>query len=191
MSAHNNKAFTSIFDSQDSNSLKERQRLEELQRQAKVQKVKLDKQLNKQKIIMGAFLGQVLATEGDDEQMIREYFAIHFPDFLTRESDKYLFKSMVESLGGDMGLGDEEDSFVARENQVAKQNAEVDKSESVSDMPVKMIKDFTAHDINEQVVAEESMSVENEQENFYTTHDDRQRDLLSDEENNFNQRHDY
>lgn len=41
--------------------------------------------------------------------MIREYFAIHFPDFLTRISDKQLFKSMVESLGGDMGLGDEVD----------------------------------------------------------------------------------
>lgn len=117
MSAHNNKAFASIFDSQNSNSLKERQRLEELQRQAKAQRVKLDKQLNKQKIIMGAFLGQVLATEGDDEQMIREYFAIHFPDYLTRESDKYLFKSMIESLGGDMGLGEEEDTFVVNEKR--------------------------------------------------------------------------
>nr|QJS05372.1 mobilization protein MobS [Psychrobacter sp.] len=110
MSATNNKIPTSIFDSQDSNELKERQKLEELKRQAKVQQVKLDKRLNKQKIMMGAFLGQVLATDGDDEQMIREYFAIHFPDFLTRKSDKELFKSMIESLGGDIGLGEEIDS---------------------------------------------------------------------------------
>ena len=81
MSAINNKASVSIFDNQDVNDLKERQRLEELKRQAKVQQVKLDKRLNKQKILMGAFLGQVLATEGESEQMIREYFAIHFPDF--------------------------------------------------------------------------------------------------------------
>ena len=109
MSVSNNKAPLSIFDSQDSNELKERQRLEELKRQAKVQQVKLDKRLNKQKILMGAFLGQVLATDGESEQMIREYFAIHFPDFLTRKSDKELFKSMIESLGGDMGLGEEKD----------------------------------------------------------------------------------
>ena len=113
MSVFNNKAPVSIFDSQDSNELKERQRLEELKRQAKVQQVKLDKRLNKQKILMGAFLGQVLATDGESEQMIREYFAIHFPDFLTRKSDKELFKSMIESLGGDVGLGEEESPFVA------------------------------------------------------------------------------
>ena len=110
MSATNNKATVSIFDSQDSNELKERQRLEELKRQAKVQQVKLDKRLNKQKILMGAFLGQVLATDGESEQMIREYFAIHFPDFLTRKSDKELFKSMIESLGGDIGLDEGKDS---------------------------------------------------------------------------------
>ena len=109
MSVSNNKAPVSIFDNQDSNDLKERQRLEELKRQAKVQQVKLEKRLNKQKILMGAFLGQVLATDGESEQMIREYFAIHFPDFLTRKSDKELFKSMIESLGGDMGLDEEKD----------------------------------------------------------------------------------
>lgn len=133
MSATTNKAPTSIFDSQDSNELKERQRLEELKRQAKVQQVKLDKRLNKQKILMGAFLGQVLATEGDDEQMIREYFAIHFPDFLTRASDKHLFKSMIESLGGDMGSEEEVDPFVAKakeNNQEAvDQNIGVEASE--------------------------------------------------------------
>ena len=129
MSALNNKAPATIFNDQGANDLKERQRLEELKRQAKVQQVKLDKRLNKQKILMGAFLGQVLATEGESEQMIREYFAIHFPDFLTRASDKHLFKSMVESLGGDMGL-DEEDPFVAntkKSNQEAvDQNTDIE-----------------------------------------------------------------
>ena len=137
MSVTNNKAPESIFDKQDSNKLKERQRLEELKRQTKIQQVKLDKRLNKQKILMGAFLGQVLATEGDDEQMIREYFAIHFPDFLTRASDKHLFKSMIESLGGDMGLEEEVDPFVAKvkeNNQEAvDQNIGAKASETRSD----------------------------------------------------------
>ena len=136
MSVSNNKAPMSIFDSQDSNELKERQRLEELKRQAKVQQVKLDKRLNKQKILMGAFLGQVLATDGESEQMIREYFAIHFPDFLTRKSDKELFKSMIESLGGDMGLGEEKAPFVAnaKENnqEAVDQNIGVEASETRS-----------------------------------------------------------
>ena len=136
MSVSNNKAPVSIFDSQDSNELKERQRLEELKRQAKVQQVKLDKRLNKQKILMGAFLGQVLATDGESEQMIREYFAIHFPDFLTRKSDKFLFKSMVESLGGDMGLGEEVDPFLANatENnqEVVDQNTDFEGNNSRS-----------------------------------------------------------
>lgn len=133
MSATNNKITTSIFDSQKSNELKERQKLEELKRQAKVQQVKLDKRLNKQKIIMGAFLGQVLVSEGDDEKMIQDYFAMNFPEFLTRKSDKELFKSMIESLGGDMGLGKEVDPFVAKveeNNQEAvEQNIGVEASE--------------------------------------------------------------
>ena len=123
MSVSNNKASVSIFDSQYSNELKERQRLEELKRQAKVQQVKLDKRLNKQKILMGAFLGRVLATDGESEQMIRKYFAIHFPDFLTRKSDKELFKSMIESLGGDMGL-DEGKDFSAVNMQTSNHEAE-------------------------------------------------------------------
>ena len=97
----------SIFDNQEINDLKERQRLEELKRKAKLQQVKLDKRLNKQKILMGAFLGQVLAGESEDEKFIQNYFAKNFPQFLTRKSDKELFASMVKSLGGDIGLDEE------------------------------------------------------------------------------------
>ena len=97
----------SIFDNKEANELKERQRLEELKRKAKLQQVKLDKRLNKQKILMGAFLGQVLAGESEDEKFIQSYFAKNFPAFLTRKSDKELFASMVKSLGGDIGLDEE------------------------------------------------------------------------------------
>lgn len=97
----------SIFDNQKANELKERQRLEELKRKAKLQQVKLDKRLNKQKILMGAFLGQVLAGKSDDEKFIQNYFAKNFPQFLTRKSDKELFASMVKSLGGNIGLDEE------------------------------------------------------------------------------------
>lgn len=176
MSVTNNKPLVSILDNQDSNDLKERQQLEEMKRQAKVQQVKLDKKLNKQKIIMGSFLGQVLAGNGPDEKMIQDYFARNFPDFLTRISDKHLFKSMVESLGGDMGLGEEVDPFVPNTRQEGNRNTGINNSESVGE---------------EHVVVEEGISEKSEQENFYTTHDDRQRDLLADEESNFTKEHDF
>nr|WP_015060800.1 hypothetical protein [Psychrobacter sp. DAB_AL60]AFF18231.1 MobC [Psychrobacter sp. DAB_AL60] len=131
MSVSNSKSPKSIFDSQDSNDLKERQRLEELKRQAKVQQVKLDKRLNKQKILMGAFLGQVLASDGADEKIIQKYFATNFPSYLTRQSDKFLFKSMIESLGGDMGLGKEVDPFVA--NTKGSNQETTDQSVTVED----------------------------------------------------------
>lgn len=109
MSGTDNKGLGSIFDNQDFNDLKERQRLEELKRQAKIQQIKLDKRLTKQKILMGSFLGQVLVTEGPDEKIIQDYFAIHFPEFLTRKADKELFKTMIEGLGGDVGLEENQD----------------------------------------------------------------------------------
>lgn len=158
MSVFNNKAPVSIFDSQDSNELKERQRLEELKRQAKVQQVKLDKRLNKQKILMGAFLGQVLATDGESEQMIREYFAIHFPDFLTRKSDKELFKSMIESLGGDVGLGEEEDPSTV--------NLQADKREAENDQQTQSYSN-AEHDTRDLLSGECAYSDDESNSNYH------------------------
>ena len=126
----------SIFDNQEANELKERQRLEELKRKAKLQQVKLDKRLNKQKILMGAFLGQVLAGESEDEKFIQNYFAKNFPQFLTRKSDKELFASMVKSLGGDIGLDEE----ASKAND---QSSEKDEVEQPDDT------DYTDNDIRE------------------------------------------
>ncbi len=122
----------SIFDSQDSNELKERQRLEELKRQAKVQQVKLDKRLNKQKILMGAFLGQVLAGNSEEDKFIQNYFAKNFPEFLTRKSDKELFKSMIESLGGDMGLDEEENSSAVNTQESDRESENSQQTQSYS-----------------------------------------------------------
>ncbi len=122
----------SIFDSQESNELKERQRLEELKRQAKVQQVKLDKRLNKQKILMGAFLGQVLAGNSEEDKFIQNYVAKNFPEFLTRKSDKELFKSMIESLGGDMGLDEEENSSTVNTQESDRESENSQKTQSYS-----------------------------------------------------------
>ena len=126
----------SIFDNQEANELKERQRLEELKRKARLQQVQLDKRLNKQKILMGAFLGQVLAGESEEEKFIQNYFAKNFPEFLTRKSDKELFASMVKSLGGDIGLDEE----ASKAND---QSSEKDEVEQPDDT------DYTDNDIRE------------------------------------------
>ena len=155
MSEFNKRLSVSIFNNQDTNDLKERKRLEELQRQAKIQQVKLDKRLNKQKILMGAFLGQVLASDGDDEKMIQDYFAMNFPDFLTRSSDRYLFKSMVESLGGDMGLDKEVDPFVLNTKE-SKQKV-----------------------VDQSVTIEDSQAINNQQLSFDATNHEEQNSLLN------------
>ena len=128
----------SIFDNQEANELKERQRLEELKRKAKLQQVKLDKRLNKQKILMGAFLGQVLAGESEDEKFIQNYFAKNFPAFLTRKSDKELFASMVKSLGGDIGL--DEEASKANDQLSEKEEEQVEQPDDT---------DYTDDDIRE------------------------------------------
>lgn len=88
------------------NDLKEQQRINDLEQKIKREKAKLDKKLTHQKIILGAFL--VDALEKNSVQGLKEYTAKNLPDFLTRKSDRDLFKDMVESLGGVMPDEDEE-----------------------------------------------------------------------------------
>lgn len=87
--------------------LKEQQRINDLEQKIKREKAKLDKKLTHQKIILGAFL--VDALEKNAVHGLREYTANNLPSFLTRKSDKELFKDLVESLGGVMPNDEDED----------------------------------------------------------------------------------
>ena len=118
MSITNNKTPESIFDDQAANDLRERQRLEELKRKAKLQQVKLDKRLNKQKILMGAFLGQVLAGESEDEKFIQNYFAKNFPEFLTRKSDKESSKANDQPADQEHGQHKQPDDTEYTDNDI-------------------------------------------------------------------------
>lgn len=88
------------------NELKEQQRINELEKKIKREKAKLDKKLTHQKIILGAFLVDML--ENNSVHGLKEYTANNLPNFLTRKSDRELFKDLVESLGGVMP-NDEDD----------------------------------------------------------------------------------
>lgn len=90
------------------NDLKEQQKINELEQKIKREKAKLDKKLTHQKIILGAFLVDMLENNSVDG--LKQYTAKNLPDFLTRKSDRKLFKEFVESLGGVMPDEDEEDS---------------------------------------------------------------------------------
>lgn len=95
------------------NDLKERQRINDLEQKIKREKAKLDKKLTHQKIILGAFL--VDALEKNAVHGLKEYTATNLADFLTRKSDRELFKDMIESLGGVMPDEDEDEDSKDKE----------------------------------------------------------------------------
>lgn len=80
------------------NDLKEQQKINELELKINREKQKLDKKLTRQKILLGAFL--IDALEKNAVHGLKEYTANNLPNFLTRKSDKELFKDLVENLGG-------------------------------------------------------------------------------------------
>lgn len=82
------------------NDLKEQQKINDLELKINREKQKLDKKVTRQKILLGAFL--LDALENDKVHGLKEYTAKMLPKYLTRETDKYLLKSLIENLGGTM-----------------------------------------------------------------------------------------
>ena len=82
----------------DSNDLKEKQKINELQLKINREKQKLNKKLIRQKILLGAFL--VDALEKDAVDGLKKYTADNLSSFLTRQTDKDLMADLVEGLGG-------------------------------------------------------------------------------------------
>lgn len=76
--------------------LKEQQKINELELKINREKQKLDKKLTRQKILLGAFLVDVL--ENDSVDGLKEYTADTLLDFLTRQGDKDLMAGFVEEL---------------------------------------------------------------------------------------------
>lgn len=80
----------------DGNTLKEQQRINELELKINREKQKLDKKLTRQKILLGAFL--IDALENNSIAGLREYTAGNLLDFLTRQGDKDLMVELVKEL---------------------------------------------------------------------------------------------
>ena len=80
------------------NDLKEQKKINELELKINREKQKLDKKLTRQKILLGAFLVDVL--ENDAVEGLKKYTADNLLDFLSRHTDKELMANLVKELGG-------------------------------------------------------------------------------------------
>ena len=80
--------------------LKEQQRINELEQKIKREKAKRDKKITHQKIILGAFLLDML--EKNAVAGLKKYTAENLDDFLTRKSDKEDFESFIDNLKKDL-----------------------------------------------------------------------------------------
>lgn len=78
------------------NDLKEQQKINELELKINKEKQKLDKKLIRQKILLGAFMIELLETNKIDG--LAQYTANNLEDFLTRQGDKELMSRIIDSL---------------------------------------------------------------------------------------------
>lgn len=79
-----------------SSDLKEQQKINELELKINREKQKLDKKLTRQKILLGAFLVDILDKDSVDG--LRKYTADNLLSFLTRQADKELMADLVKGL---------------------------------------------------------------------------------------------
>ena len=89
------------------NDLKEQQKINGLELKINREKQKLDKKLTRQKILLGAFLIDVL--EKNEVHGLKEYTAKTLPKYLTRDTDKELLKGLIENLGGTIQNNDKKE----------------------------------------------------------------------------------
>ena len=78
------------------NDLKEQQRINELQLKINREKQKLDKKLTRQKILLGAFMIELLETNKING--LAQYTADNLEGFLTRQGDKDLMDELINNL---------------------------------------------------------------------------------------------
>ena len=79
-----------------SNDLKEQQKINDLELKINREKQKLDKKLTRQKILLGAFMIELLETNKIDGLV--QYTANNLEKFLTRQGDKVLMSDVINNL---------------------------------------------------------------------------------------------
>ena len=78
------------------NDLKEQQKINELELKINREKQKLDKKLTRKKILLGAFMIELLETNKVDG--LAQYTADNLEGFLTRQGDKELMADIINNI---------------------------------------------------------------------------------------------
>lgn len=89
---------------------KELARLNELERQLKLKKEKMDKNATRQKILLGAFLLDLL--ENDKLPGLRDYTVANLESFVNRDGEKNLVKPVIKNVKKLMALKVETQSLM-------------------------------------------------------------------------------
>ena len=103
---------------------KELARLNELERQLKIKKEKIDRNATRQKILLGAFLLDLL--EHDKVLGLRDYTVANLESFVSRDGEKNLVKPVVNNVRKLMGVKAEIQSTVSSIYPKANQNENID-----------------------------------------------------------------
>lgn len=103
---------------------KELARLNELERQLKLKKEKMDKNATRQKILLGAFLLDLL--ENDKLPGLRDYTVANLESFVTRDGEKNLVKPVITNVKKLMGVKIEKQSPMTNASSEINQHDNLD-----------------------------------------------------------------
>lgn len=103
---------------------KELARLNELERQLKIKKEKMDRNATRQKILLGAFLLDLL--EHDKVLGLRDYTAANLESFVTRDGEKNLVKPVISNVKKLMGVKIEKQSLMTNASSEINQHDNLD-----------------------------------------------------------------
>lgn len=103
---------------------KELARLNELERQLKIKKEKMDRNATRQKILMGAFLLDLL--EHDKVLGLRDYTVANLESFVTRDGEKNLVKPVITNVKKLMGVKIEKQSLMTNASSEINQHDNLD-----------------------------------------------------------------
>ena len=103
---------------------KELARLNELERQLKLKKEKISKNATRQKILLGAFLLDLL--EHDKVHGLRNYTVANLESFVTRDGEKNLVKPVITNVKKLMGVKIEKQSLMTNASSEINQHDNLD-----------------------------------------------------------------
>ena len=103
---------------------KELARLNELERQLKLKKEKMDKNATRQKILLGAFLLDLL--EHDKVPGLRNYTIENLESFVNRDAEKKLVEPVINNVKKLMGVKIEKQSLMTNASSEINQHDNLD-----------------------------------------------------------------